>query len=143
MREKATAWSVIATLAILLWAFAVGLDAQTQMRTMNPSTLILDAATTTATSAVFRPMREQRSFHVYGATSSGVGSATVAIEVSNIAPPVNSTNVDWIQLGTVTLTLGTTRVSDGFVSIGAWTYVRARVTAISGTGAAVSVQMGN
>ncbi len=141
MREKATCWSIIAALAVLLWAFAPALEAQT--RTMNPSTIILTDATTTATSAVFKPTTHNRTFHVYGATSAGAGSVTVVIEVSNITSPANGTNVDWITMGTVTLALTTTRVSDGFVSQAAWTNVRARVTAISGTGAAVSVAMGN
>jgi len=130
----------ILIVAVVL-ALSSGLGAQT--RTMNATTLVLDAATTTATSAVFRPQTDTRTFHVYGATSSGSGSVTVAIEVSNILNPVNTTNVDWISMGTITLALTTTRASDGFVSTAAWTSVRARVTAISGTGAAVSVAMGN
>jgi hypothetical protein len=141
MREKAGAFGMATLIAMFLWFFALTLDAQT--RTMHAATVILADATTTATSAVFKPQTHNRSYQVYGATSSGSGSATVVIEVSSIESPVNSTNVDWITMGTVTLTLGTTRTSDGFVSTAAWRNVRARVTAISGTGAAVSVVMGN
>jgi len=133
------------TLALVLAVLTIGpaLEAQTQTRTMNPQTQLLTDATTTATSAVFRPLNPYRTFIVYGATSAGSGSVTVAIEVSNILNPVNTTNVDWVQVGTVTLALTTTRLSDGFATYAGWTYVRARVTAISGTGAAVSVAMGN
>lgn len=72
----------------------------------------------------------------FQATVSGTGavSATVVIEGSN-----DGTN--FLTLGTITLT-GTTSASDGFASTAPWQYVRARLTAISGTGAAVSAQMG-
>ncbi len=143
MREKAKCWSLIATLAILLLGIAEPLVAQTQTRTMNATTTLLADTTTTVSSAAFRPLTKDRTFHVYGATSSGAGSVTVVIEVTNINSAVTSTNVDWITMGTVTLALTTTRASDGFVAQSAWTYVRARVTAISGTGAAVTVLMGN
>lgn len=141
MRQKAGAFGMAALIGMFLWLFALSLDAQT--RTMNPSTVMLTDATTTATSAVFKPLNYFRTFHIYGATSAGAGSVTVAIEVSNITGAVNTTNVDWVQVGTVTLALTTTRASDGFTTSAPWTFVRARVTAISGTGAAVSVQMGN
>ena len=63
----------------------------------------------------------------------GAVAATVNIEVSN-------DNVNFLVLGTVALT-GTTSASDGFASQAQWGYIRANITAISGTGAAVSVMM--
>jgi len=48
----------------------------------------------------------------------------------------------WVLLGTISLT-GTAEASDGFATASAWKWVRASVTAISGTGAAVSVIQGN
>lgn len=60
----------------------------------------------------------------------GVRSATVDIECSN-------DTTHWLVLGT--LTLSDTATSDGFASAAPWAFVRANVTAISGTGAAVTV----
>jgi hypothetical protein len=126
------------TIAALLMLHAAGLEAQ--LRDTWPSTLLLDAATTTTSGAAFKPASRQRTFQVYGETSAGAGSATVVIEVSNVETPGAN---DWIVASTIVLTLGTTRTTDGFASIAPWRNVRARVTAISGTNAAVTARMGS
>lgn len=75
----------------------------------------------------------------FQATVVGTGAvaATVTIEVSNDATYAVST-----VAGTITLS-GTTSSSDGFTTTSApWKYIRANVTAISGTGATVNVTMG-
>lgn len=64
----------------------------------------------------------------------GAVSATVVIEVSN-----DGTN--FMTLGTITLS-GTTSATDGFTSKDTYSQRRARLTAISGTGATVNVNMG-
>jgi len=71
----------------------------------------------------------------YQATVAGTGAvtATVNIEVSNDAS-------NWVVLGTITLS-GTTSATDGLAANAPWKNVRANVTAISGTSAAVSVVM--
>jgi hypothetical protein len=74
------------------------------------------------------------SFQATGATSAGSGSATVVIEVSNDGTNYNT-------LGTITLTLGTSSTGDGFAVSNTWEYYRAKLTAISGTGASVTVYM--
>lgn len=72
----------------------------------------------------------------YHARVVGTGSvsATVLIEVSNDGS-------NWLTLGTIVLS-GTTSDQDGFAANAAWVWVRARCTAISGTGAALTVKMG-
>ena len=77
-------------------------------------------------------------FTTFQATVTGTGavSATVVIDVSN-----DATNVVGTPMGTITLS-GTTSSSDGFTSVAPWAYCRARVTAISGTGATVDVNIG-
>jgi hypothetical protein len=74
----------------------------------------------------------------YQATVSGTGavSATVVIEASN-----DNANAIATPLGTIVLS-GTTITSDGFASSAPWKYVRARVSAISGTGATINVNTG-
>ena len=69
-------------------------------------------------------------------TGSGAVTATVVIDCSN-------DGVNWCStvLGTITLS-GTTSASDGFTTQAPWKYVRARVTAITGTSAVVDVLMG-
>lgn len=73
------------------------------------------------------------SFQASVAGSGAVG-ATVPVYVSH-------DNANWLLLGTISLS-GTTSASDGFVAAGRWAYIRADVTAISGTGAAVTAIMG-
>jgi hypothetical protein len=94
---------------------------------------LLDSAIAVATGGSLRVDQVNRTFQV---TVAGTGSvsATVVIEGSN-----DGTN--FLALAAVTLS-GTNSASDGFVSQAKWTYVRAKLTAISGTGAAVTVTMG-
>jgi hypothetical protein len=96
---------------------------------------LLTAATTTATGTW---QYKDSPYSTYQATVTGTGavSATVVIDVSNDG--VNSTST---PMGTISLT-GTTSSSDGFTSTAPWKYTRARVTAISGTGATINVITG-
>lgn len=74
----------------------------------------------------------------FQATVAGTGAvtATVVFQVSN-------DQVGWLDDASSTVTLsGTTTASGGFTSNAAWAYVRARVTAISGTGATVTCTVG-
>lgn len=66
----------------------------------------------------------------------GAVTATVVIDASN-------DGVNWVStvLGTITLS-GTNSASDGFTTNAPWKYVRARVTALTGTGSTVQVYMG-
>jgi len=102
--------------------------------------LILPTTSTATTGAAFRPGGEgNRSFQAVGGTTSGVGAAVIQIQVSNDGvlwlPPNNVDN-------TISLTLGTTSVNDGFAMDASWDYVQAKVISISGTGAGVYVMMG-
>ena len=58
----------------------------------------------------------------------------ILIEASN-----DGTN--YVTMATITLTLSTTPSSDGFAAANSWEFYRARVSAISGTGANVTVYM--
>lgn len=97
---------------------------------------LLAAKTATGAGNIFNCVDDgKRTFQANGTTSSGTGSATITVEVS-------VDKVNWITMGTITLTLATTASSDGFASDAAWPYVRGNVTAISGTGASVNLWMG-
>lgn len=109
---------------------------------MSRAYVLANAATTTGVKEVIAGPSDgtmdtdNRTFQVVGQTTAGAGSVTVAIEVSN-------NGVNYIALPSpITLTLSTAAATDGTVIQGAWAYVRANVTAISGTGASVSVIMG-
>ncbi len=97
--------------------------------------VITAATATTSTFVVFDGWHSARVFQADGTTSSGSGAATVKVQVS-------ANRADWIDLGTITLTLGTTSTSDGFTSSAPWPYYRGNVTAISGTGASVNLKAG-
>jgi hypothetical protein len=96
---------------------------------------LLDGAIATGTGEEHGPNTADRTFQASGTTSAGAGSAVVTIQFSN-------DKVNWINGTTITLTLGTTSTTDGFVSDAPWRYVRANLTTITGTNAAVTVWMG-
>ena len=102
---------------------------------------LLSAAAATGAGSAFQVRDAKRTFHAVGATTSSTGAATIAVEVSN--KPTPSADADWLTLGTIGLTLGTTQTGDGFASDAPWLHVRGNVTAISGTGANVTLYMGS
>ena len=97
---------------------------------------LLDAATATGAGGAVSRSGAKSAIEAHGTTSSGAGAATVVIQGRN-----DDTGA-WLTLGTITLTLSTTVSGDGFVLDAPWQQVRANVTAISGTGAAVTATMG-
>lgn len=99
------------------------------------TSILLDQATTTGAGFSTASPAPHSAIQVYGTTTSGTGSATVNVEVRNAGGP-------WMVAGTISLSLSTTATGDGFVMDAGWHEVRANVTAISGTGATVSVTMG-
>ena len=96
---------------------------------------LLSAVTATGAGSTYKKPATKCSFQAYGTTTAGAGAATITVEVSN-----DGTN--WLTMGTITLTLSTTAANDGFTSDSPWTNVRGNVTAISGTGASVTLTMG-
>lgn len=105
---------------------------------MGTQTMI-DASTTTVTGRAFSIDDSPKvTFQAFGTTSAGTGAASVNIYVSNTPNVFNAT-----PAGNITLTLGTTSTADGFVLDGNWSYARADIASISGTGAAVTVLLGN
>ena len=103
---------------------------------MGRPLVTLVPSTTTITGAWFGVPTEDYVYRNFQVVETGTGAitATTILEVSN-----DGSNA--ITLATVSSS-GTTTAIDGFVSPANWPYVRARVTAISGTGAAVVVTMG-
>lgn len=93
---------------------------------------MLSAVATGAGPTFNLPEDGLQTFQASGTTTSGAGAATIVIQVSN-------DNSNWITAGTITLTLGTSATTDGFALSANWKHVRANLTAISGTGAAVTV----
>jgi hypothetical protein len=103
--------------------------------------ILLSNATTTGAGDAWHP-RDTSAFATYayhsfqanGLTTASTGTATVLIQVSN-------DGVNFITLGTITLTLGTSVTSDGFAVANTWEYYRANLSAVSGTNAQVTVYM--
>lgn len=97
---------------------------------LGQSVALQEAQTATTTAGVaVEPILPQRCIHAK-VTGTGAVSATVIVEVS-------LDNSTWITAGTITLS-GTTSAADGFVMDAPWRYMRARISAISGTGATVN-----
>lgn len=101
---------------------------------VNVNTILSSAIATGAGGAV-TGVGFAKTYHASGTTTAGAGAATIQVQGS-----MNGSS--WDTIGTVSLTLGTTATSDGFASTDRYAQVRGNVTAISGTGAAVSLTMG-
>lgn len=98
---------------------------------------LLEGATTAAAGSAKPGRTGAKTFQAWGTTSSGTGSATIAVQGSN-----DQGQAVWDTIGTITLTLGTAATSDSFSSDDRYAVLRGNVTAISGTGASVSLTMG-
>lgn len=96
--------------------------------------LLVDA-TTVAAGTAQDGWTGSKTFQAFGTTSAGAGAATIQVQGSH-----DGTN--WDLLGTITLTLATTTSSDSFTSSDSYSKLRGNVTAISGTGAEVSLIAG-
>lgn len=97
---------------------------------------ILDTVTAIGAGAANGLNAPYVSFQLVGATSAGAGAVSCDVEVSDDG------GQNWDIAGTISLTLGATPTSDSFTAVMAYELVRGKVTAISGTGANVSLWMG-
>lgn len=79
-----------------------------------------------------------KTLQLIGKTESGTGAALVIVQVTN-----DPTKTAWIDVGTITLVLGTAPTTDGFALHAQWDYVRGNVSSISGTGATLQLLMSN
>lgn len=95
---------------------------------------LLLTRTVTADGLTFEPPGPGATVHAKVA-GDGAVTATVIVQVSNYDGP-------WLDLGTLTLS-GTNLASAGLALDAHWAYIRARLTAITGTGATVDVIMGS
>lgn len=100
---------------------------------------LINAATTTGAGSSVMPAPVDKTFVACGAVSNSTGASVIKIQVSNAATPGT---LDWIDLGSITLSLTTSQSCDGFASSSRWKWYRGNVSSISGTGAAVSALMG-
>ena len=95
---------------------------------------LLAAVIATGVGPAVQPMASSMAIAVTGAVSASTGAATVDIQVSN-----DGTN--YMVIDTATLTLGTATTGDSVVLTAPWKYVRANVTAISGTNATLNASL--
>ena len=108
---------------------------------MSTITLLSNATTASQTGPVqniqtLKILQHNRTFQATGQTTTSTGAAVINVEVSN-------DNSNWILMGSISLTLGTTTTTDGFVAQANWTYIRGKVSSItSGVGASVNLYMG-
>jgi hypothetical protein len=100
----------------------------------------VNSATTTVASS---PIYKESPYSTFQAIVTGTGTvgATVVMQGSNETATFNGTKSNWATINTFTLT-GTTTATDGYTSVSTWRYVRANITAVSGTSATVEIIMG-
>jgi hypothetical protein len=96
---------------------------------------LFTAATTTGAKDSLPSWAGTKTYQANGTTTAGAGAATILVQGSN-----DGTN--WDTIGTITLVLATTTSSDGFSSQDRYAFLRGNVSAISGTGASVSLTVG-
>lgn len=97
---------------------------------------LLLAGTTVAAASGRNNPSGMKTYQASGTTSAGAGAATIAIQGSNDG------GTNWDTIDTISLTLATVTSSSSFASMDRYGLIRANVTAISGTGASVSVNVG-
>jgi hypothetical protein len=109
----------------------------------QPRYFAFSGVKSTTVTAASSPIYKESPYSSFQAIISGTGSvsATIAIQVCIEDDTANGINSNWITMSTITLS-GTTTATDGFTTIAPWRWVRANVSAISGTGAIVKIIMG-
>ncbi len=96
---------------------------------------ILTDSITTDTSDSIKGWTGRMTFQAHGLVSASTGAATILIEGS-------LDDSQFLLLGTLTLALTTAASSDGIAVDAPWRFMRARISAISGTDATVQVFAG-
>lgn len=101
------------------------------------------AGITTAVPTNGTPIYKDSPYATFQGIINGTGAvtATVLIQGSNEEATYLGTKSNWVTLATLSLT-GTNTDTKGDTNLAPWHYIRASVTAISGTGATVEVLMG-
>ena len=109
----------------------------------QPRYLAWSGVTSTTSTGASSPIFKESPYSAFQAIVTGTGTVTgtINIDVTNEDATAQGTKSNWITIGTITLS-GTTTATDGFTTVAPWRYVRANVTAISGTGATVQILMG-
>jgi hypothetical protein len=96
---------------------------------------IITNSIATDTSELVEPWSGRMTFQANGTTSAGAGTATVLVEGS-------LDNTTFLLLGTLTLAFTTTAGGDGVAVDAPWSYMRMRITAITGTDATINGYVG-
>jgi hypothetical protein len=96
------------------------------------ATITLLNAVTTTGAGTSKQFNHSIPYRTCQATVTGTGAVTASVNIE-----VSNDNVGWILAGTIALS-GTTTATDGFTIQATWLNIRANVTALSGTGAAVT-----
>ncbi|MES2942914.1 MAG: hypothetical protein V4772_08600 [Pseudomonadota bacterium] len=97
-------------------------------------TTLRNAGTAVSTGTSVAGINKRSRIIATGFTTAGAGSVTISLYGS-----LDDTTYYTTAIGTITLTLGTTPTTDFFDDDGRWPFVRDSITAISGTGAQVTL----
>lgn len=133
MKKLLSSILFVALMAAPAYAVIRQVDGGAVVESPNQVLYITNGQTSTGAGQIVAISPEMRTFSAFVA-GTGAVTATVLIEVSN-------DGTVFFEAGTVTLS-GTTVDADGFAINAKWAYTRINVTAITGTGAAVTVTLG-
>lgn len=97
---------------------------------------LIKSAAATGAGDSFEGTSRPKTYQASGLVSASTGSAVIAIQGSN------NGGASWDTIGTITLSLTTTRTSDSFTSLDRYKSIRANVTTLSGTNASVQATAG-
>jgi hypothetical protein len=123
-----------AALCALLIVAATIVSAQGQPRLLLSAVTGTGAGSGVLLCGSFNPSCDPHKTYLASVSGTGSVSTTVNVEVTN------NPAIGWVVLATISLS-GTTSASNGTNSAAAWPYVRGNVTAVSGTGAAVTLSI--
>lgn len=100
---------------------------------------LCSAATTTGAKTAVQIKNQPPQFKkvvvAYGTTGSGTGSATILVQGS-----LEGTH--YVDLGTISLTLGTTETTGKVETEFPYDYIRVNISALSGIGASITADVG-
>ena len=118
----------------------VTLTSGSQPRYMSFGAGVLSTTTAIASNGIYK----ESPYSTFQAIITGTGAVTATVDLQGSNEPATfaGTKANWVSLGTPLSLSGTTTDTKGLVSTSTWRYVRANVSAISGTGATVEVLMG-
>lgn len=135
MKASSFYTTVCALLMLIVMTMPAFAQQPTQPGTRASLATIVSGATTTGNKAAVRGLNVNKTYEFVGSTTAGTGTAVIGIQGSNL-------QTSWTTIATTSLSLSATPTSATAAGTDRWVWLRAVVTTLTGTGAAVSITAG-